>query len=49
MRKAIYETLVAIHAARGRMRRAWRSCVYEVLMLTHRLGLRRDGSGPRVP
>jgi glycosyltransferase involved in cell wall biosynthesis len=41
--RAVYETLVGGRAAWGRVRRGARRAVYEVLVLTHRLGLR----GPR--
>jgi glycosyltransferase involved in cell wall biosynthesis len=37
----VYNTLVAAHARWGQAKRMWRRSVYEVLMLTHRLGLRR--------
>ncbi|HEY6509502.1 MAG TPA: glycosyltransferase family A protein, partial [Vicinamibacterales bacterium] len=37
---AVYNTLVGARAAWGKVRRAGRRAVYEVLMLTHRLGLR---------
>jgi hypothetical protein len=37
---AVYNTLVGARAARGRLRRAARRALYEVLMLAHRLGLR---------
>jgi hypothetical protein len=40
----VYNTLVAMHARWGRTRWFWRRSVYEVLMLTHRLGLRRKES-----
>ncbi|MBI3049008.1 MAG: putative sugar O-methyltransferase [Acidobacteria bacterium] len=43
---AVYNTLVGARTARGRMRRAARRAVYEVLMLTHRLGLRGSGGSP---
>lgn len=35
---AVYNVLVGARIARGKIRRAWRRIVYEVLMLTHRLG-----------
>jgi hypothetical protein len=38
---AVYHTLVGGRALWGRMRRLGRRAVYEALMLTHRLGLRR--------
>jgi len=37
----VYHTLVGARALRGRLRRVFRRGVYEALMLTHRLGLRR--------
>ena len=43
---AVYNTLVGARAAWGRTRRFARRCVYEVLMLTHRLGLRGRGKAP---
>ena len=43
---AVYNTLVGTRAAGGRLRRLWRRAVYEVLMLTHRLGLRGRGETP---
>jgi len=43
---AVYKTLVAARALRGRMRRALRRGVYEALTLTHRLGLRRRHEAP---
>jgi len=43
---AVYHTLVGARAAWGRIRRAARRAVYEVLMLTHRLGLRGRGENP---
>ena len=45
---AVYNTLVGGRALWGRCRRAWRRGVYEVLMLTHRLGLRRARETPRA-
>jgi glycosyltransferase involved in cell wall biosynthesis len=44
---AVYNILVGSRAAWGRMRRFGRRCVYEVLMLTHRLGLRGRGKATR--
>ena len=44
---AVYNTLVGGRALWGRLRRARRRGVYEVLMLTHRLGLRGRGPAPR--
>ena len=44
---AVYNTLVGGRAAWGRTRRFGRRGVYEVLMLTHRLGLRGRGKAPR--
>ena len=38
---AVYNTLVGGRALWGRTRRLARRAVYEALMLTHRLGLRR--------
>ena len=38
---AVYNTLVGSRALRGRVRRLARRVIYEVLTLTHRLGLRR--------
>jgi glycosyltransferase involved in cell wall biosynthesis len=43
---AVYNTLVGARAARGRLRRAARRALYEVLMLTRRLGLRGRGETP---
>jgi hypothetical protein len=43
---AVYNTLVGARAARGRIRRLARRALYEVLMLTHRLGLRGRGETP---
>jgi glycosyltransferase involved in cell wall biosynthesis len=43
VRHAIYNTLVGARALRGRARRAGRRAVYEVLMFTHRIGLRGRG------
>jgi glycosyltransferase involved in cell wall biosynthesis len=43
---AVYNALVGARAARGRLRRAGRRALYEVLMLTHRLGLRGRGETP---
>jgi hypothetical protein len=40
-RRAIYETLMAMHALRGRLRRVGKRGVHDFLVLTHRLGLRR--------
>jgi hypothetical protein len=45
---AVYNTLVGGRALWGRCRRAGRRAVYEVLMLTHRLGLRRTRETPRA-
>jgi glycosyltransferase involved in cell wall biosynthesis len=39
----VYNTLVGARALRGRLKRAGRRVVYELLMLTHRLGLRGRG------
>jgi glycosyltransferase involved in cell wall biosynthesis len=43
---AVYNLLVGSRAAWGRTRRFGRKAVYEVLMLTHRLGLRGRGKAP---
>jgi glycosyltransferase involved in cell wall biosynthesis len=43
---AVYNTLVGARAAWGRTRRFGRRAVYETLMLTHRLGLRRGKTEP---
>jgi hypothetical protein len=43
---AVYNTLVGARTARGRLRRAGRRALYEVLMLTRRLGLRGRGETP---
>lgn len=43
---AVYNTLVGARAARGKLRRAARRGVYELLMLTHRLGLRGRDETP---
>jgi hypothetical protein len=43
---AVYNTLVGARVARGRVKRAARRALYEVLMLTHRLGLRGRGETP---
>jgi glycosyl transferase family 2 len=40
---AVFNTLVGARVARGKLRRAARRAVYEVLMLAHRLGLRGRG------
>jgi hypothetical protein len=42
----VYNTLVATRTARGRLRRVARRGIYELLMLTHRLGLRGRGETP---
>ena len=39
----VYNTLMGMHALKGKLRRGWRRGVYEALMLTHRLGLRGRG------
>lgn len=44
VRHAVYNTLVGGHALWGRLQRARRRAVYEILMLTHRLGFRGRGS-----
>ena len=43
---AVYNTLVGARVLRGRVKRAARRALYEVLMLTHRLGLRGRGETP---
>jgi hypothetical protein len=43
---AVYNTLVGLRAARGKARRLARRALYEVLMLTRRLGLRGRGETP---
>ena len=43
---AVYNTLVGARVARGRLRRAARRGLYEVLMLMRRLGLRGRGEAP---
>ena len=43
---AVYNLLVGSRVAWGRTRRFGRRAVYEVLMLTHRLGLRGRGKAP---
>ena len=43
-RKAVYETLVAMHKFSARVRRTGRRARYELLVLTHRLGLRGSNS-----
>jgi hypothetical protein len=43
---AVYNTLVRGRAAWGRTKRFGRRAVYEVLMLTHRLGLRGSRKAP---
>ena len=43
---AVYNLLVGGRAAWGKTRRFGRRVVYEVLMLTHRLGLRGNGKAP---
>ena len=40
---AVYSTLVGARALRGRLKRGGRRALYEVLTLTHRLGLRGRG------
>jgi hypothetical protein len=40
VRHGIYNTLVGARVLRGRLRRAARRVLYELLMLTHRVGLR---------
>lgn len=48
VRHAVYNTLVGARLAAGKLRRAGRRVVYEVLMLTHRVGLRGSGRGSRL-
>jgi hypothetical protein len=43
---AVYNTLVGARVARGRLKRVGRRVLYEILMLTHRLGLRGRGETP---
>lgn len=43
---AVYNSLMGLRAARGRARRVLRRALYEVLTLTHRLGLRGRGETP---
>jgi glycosyltransferase involved in cell wall biosynthesis len=43
---AVYNLLIGSRAAWGKTRRFGRRAVYEVLMLTHRLGLRGRGKAP---
>jgi len=43
---AVYNTLVGARKLRGRLKRIGRRALYEVLMLTHRLGLRGRGDTP---
>jgi glycosyltransferase involved in cell wall biosynthesis len=45
---AVYHTLVGGRALWGRLRRLWRRAVYEVLMFTHRTGLRGSNNGTRM-
>jgi hypothetical protein len=42
----LYHTLVGARIARGKLKRAARRVIYEVLMLTHRAGLRGRGEHP---
>jgi hypothetical protein len=44
---AVYHTLVGSRIAAGKLRRAARRAIYELLMLTHRLGLRGRGASSR--
>ena len=44
----VYNALVGARSTRGRLRRAARRALYEVLMLTHRLGLRGRRETPPV-
>jgi glycosyltransferase involved in cell wall biosynthesis len=43
---AVYNALVGSRVIRGKLRRAARRALYELLMLTHRLGLRGRGETP---
>jgi glycosyltransferase involved in cell wall biosynthesis len=43
----VYHTLMGLRALRGKLRRGSRRALYEVLMLTHRLGLRRGAPSSR--
>jgi len=43
----VYHTLMGLRALRGKLRRGGRRALYEVLMLTHRLGLRRETPSSR--
>jgi hypothetical protein len=45
---AVYHTLVGGRALWGKLRRLSRRVVYEVLMFTHRAGLRGSGNGTRT-
>ena len=46
-RRAVYETLVTMHAVRGRMRRMVKVGVHDFLVFTHRIGLRGGGDQRR--
>jgi hypothetical protein len=46
-RRAVYETLVTLHAVRGRMRRMVKVGVHDFLVFTHRIGLRGGGDQRR--
>lgn len=46
---AVYYTAVGAHKLQGKMRRLGRRTVYEILMLTHRMGLRGPRGGTRTP
>jgi glycosyltransferase involved in cell wall biosynthesis len=43
---AVYNTLVGARKVWGRLKRLGRRAIYEILMLTHRLGLRGGGNAP---
>jgi hypothetical protein len=43
----VYETLVTLHAVRGRMRRMVKVGVHDFLVFTHRIGLRGGGDQRR--
>jgi glycosyltransferase involved in cell wall biosynthesis len=48
-RHAVYHALVGLHVLRGKSRRIGRRVVYEVLMFTHRAGLRGPRNGTHIP
>jgi hypothetical protein len=49
VRHAVYYTLVSLYYLKAKARRAGRKALYEVLMLTHRTGLRGSRGGTRTP